>query len=204
MSLSKRPSVKTAAPTLGEGERLPPFDLEEVYRAHAADVARWAARLAGPGHDQEDIVHEVFLVAQRRFPTFDRAGNIKVWLYRTTAFIVQRRRRRDRWRRWLGAGDGGEAEQLVATGPTPVEELERRRRQRLLYRVLDTLPEKYRSMLVLFDLDGLSGEEVATLTGRNVSTLRVWLFRAREMFMDRFRAAEAAGKMGREPEVAGG
>jgi RNA polymerase sigma-70 factor (ECF subfamily) len=170
-----------------------PFDLEDVYRTHAADVARWAARLAGPGFDREDIVHEVFLVAQRRFPTFKRAGNVKVWLYRTTAFIVKKRRRGERWRRWLtGASDL--ADRMPATGPTPLEELERCRRDQRLYRTLDTLPEKYRTVLILFDLDGLSGEEVVALTGRKVSTLRVWLFRAREMFLDRFRASEGERK----------
>ena len=166
-----------------------PFDLEDVYRAHAADVARWAARLAGPGFDREDIVHEVFLVAQRRFPTFKRAGNVKVWLYRTTAFIVKKRRRGERWRRWL-SGSSDLADRMPATGPTPLEELERCRRDQRLYRTLDQLPEKYRTVLILFDLDGLSGEEVVALTGRKVSTLRVWLFRAREMFLDRFRASE--------------
>jgi RNA polymerase sigma-70 factor (ECF subfamily) len=166
-----------------------PFDLEDVYRAHAADVARWAARLAGPGFDREDIVHEVFLVAQRRFPTFRRAGNIKVWLYRTTAFIVRKRRRSERWRRLLtGAEDA--VDRVPATGPTPLEELERCRRDQRLYKTLDQLPEKYRTVLILFDLDGLSGEEVVALTGRKVSTLRVWLFRAREMFLDRFRAGQ--------------
>ena len=176
-----------------------PFDLEDVYRNHSADVARWAARLAGPGFDREDIVHEVFLVAQRRFPTFRRAGNIKVWLYRTTAFIVKKRRRADRWRRWLGGSGQDLAERIPSTGPTPLEELERCRRDQRLYRTLDQLPEKYRTVLILFDLDGLSGEEVVALTGRKVSTLRVWLFRAREMFLDRFRAADAERK-----EVLGG
>jgi RNA polymerase sigma factor (sigma-70 family) len=172
-----------------------PFDLEDVYRAHAGDVARWAGRLAGPGMDREDIVHEVFLVAQRRFPTFRHAGNIKVWLYRTTAFIVRKRRRSDRWRRWLtGAADA--IEHLPATGPTPLEELERFRRDRRLYQTLDQLPEKYRTVLILFDLEGLSGEEVVALTGRKVSTLRVWLFRAREMFLDRFRAGIDDGREG--------
>jgi RNA polymerase sigma-70 factor, ECF subfamily len=167
-----------------------PFDLEEVYRAHSADVARWAARLAGPGFDREDIVHEVFLVAQRRFPTFRRAGNVKVWLYRTTAFIVKKRRRADRWHRWLGGAAQDLAERIPSNGPTPLEELERCRRDQSLYRTLDQLPEKYRTVLILFDLDGLSGEEVVALTGRKVSTLRVWLFRAREMFLDRFQAAQ--------------
>jgi RNA polymerase sigma factor (sigma-70 family) len=167
-----------------------PFDLEDVYRAHAGDVARWAARLAGPGFDREDIVHEVFLVAQRRFPTFKRAGNVKVWLYRTTAFIVQKRRRAERWRRWLGASDQDFADRVPSTGPTPLEELERCRRDKRLYLTLDQLPEKYRTVLILFDLEGLSGEEVVALTGRKVATLRVWLFRARAMFLDRFSAGE--------------
>jgi RNA polymerase sigma factor (sigma-70 family) len=172
-----------------------PFDLEDVYRTHAADVARWAARLAGPGHDREDIVHEVFLVAQRRFPTFQRSGNVKVWLYRTTAFIVRQRRRKERWRRWLGASDEV-VDRVPATGPTPLEDLERCRRDQRLYRVLDQLPEKYRTVLILFDLDGLSGEEVVAVTGRKVSTLRVWLFRAREMFLERFRAGLETDKEG--------
>jgi RNA polymerase sigma-70 factor (ECF subfamily) len=171
-----------------------PFDLEDVYRTHAGDVARWAARLAGPGFDREDIVHEVFLVAHRRFPTFKRAGNIKVWLYRTTAFIVKKRRRSERWRRWLNGSASDLADRMPATGPTPLEELERFRRDQRLYRTLDQLPEKYRTVLILFDLDGLSGEEVVALTGRKVSTLRVWLFRAREMFLDPFQAAEAEPK----------
>jgi RNA polymerase sigma-70 factor (ECF subfamily) len=171
-----------------------PFDLEDVYRNHAGDVARWAGRLAGPGFDREDIVHEVFMVAQRRFPTFRHAGNIKVWLYRTTAFIVQKRRRSERWRHWLGSSSYDLADRVPSTGPTPLEELERCRRDQRLYRTLDQLPEKYRTVLILFDLDGLSGEEVVALTGRKVSTLRVWLFRAREMFLDRFQAAEAEGK----------
>jgi RNA polymerase sigma-70 factor (ECF subfamily) len=184
------PSVKRALSSAEASSGPPgPFDLEDVYRAHAADVARWAARLAGPGFDREDIVHEVFLVAQRRFPTFRRAGNIKVWLYRTTAFIVRKRRRSERWRRLLtGAQDA--VDRVPSTGPTPLEELERCRRDQRLYKTLDQLPEKYRTVLILFDLDGLSGEEVVALTGRKVSTLRVWLFRAREMFLDRFRAGQ--------------
>ena len=172
------------------GGQASPFDIEEVYRAHAVEVARWAARLGGPGTDAEDIVHEVFMVAQRRFPSFQRAGNIKVWLYRTTAFLVRRRRQRERWRRWPWQTVDEMAERLPASGPTPLESLERSRRERRLYQVLDQLPDKYRTVLVLFDIDGRSGEEVVALTGRKVATLRVWLFRARAMFVERYRALE--------------
>jgi RNA polymerase sigma-70 factor, ECF subfamily len=167
-----------------------PFDLGEVYREHAADVARWAARLGGPGIDPEDIVQEVFMVAQRRFPAFERAGNVKIWLYRTTSFLVRKYRQRQRWRQWLGASVEDLADRLPGGAATPLEVLERGRRQRRLYHVLDQLPDKYRTVLVLFDLDGHSGEEVVALTGHKIATLRVWLFRARALFVDRFRESE--------------
>jgi len=158
------------------------------------EAPRVRALKIGPGSDPEDIVHDVFMVAQRRFPSFQRAGNVKVWLYRTTAFLVRRRRQRNRWRRWTwGETADDMAERLPSGGPTPLEALERSRRERRLYQVLDQLPDKYRTMLVLFDLDGRSGEEVVALTGRKVATLRVWLFRARALFIERYRALEGGG-----------
>jgi DNA-directed RNA polymerase specialized sigma24 family protein len=45
-------------------------DLSTLYRTHVRDVGRWAERLAGPGFDLPDLVHEVFEIAQRRLPSF--------------------------------------------------------------------------------------------------------------------------------------
>jgi RNA polymerase sigma factor (sigma-70 family) len=79
------------------------FDLDNLYRAHAATVARWAARLVGPGADVEDIVHEIFLVAGRRLPEFRGEAKVSTWLYRITERVALGYRRRDRFRRrfWL-------------------------------------------------------------------------------------------------------
>jgi len=49
--------------------------------------------------------------------------------------------------------------------------------------VLDRLPERYRRVLILFELEGLSTLEIAALIGARVGTVRVWLYRARAAFL---------------------
>src|SRR5438552_1977251 len=64
-------------------------DLGRAYRQHAADVSRWARRLGGPGVDAEDVLHEVFMVAQRRLPEFRGEAKLSTWLYAITLRVVQ-------------------------------------------------------------------------------------------------------------------
>jgi RNA polymerase sigma-70 factor (ECF subfamily) len=164
-------------------------DVEDLYRAHARTVARWAARLGGPGVDVEDVVQDVFLVAKRRLRTFDSDGHGRVttWLFRTTANIAAAMRRKQRLARWLARRtDEAEAPGLGAGGATPVEALERRQEAERVYRVLDALPERMRRVLILFEMEGLSTQEIADLTDARVATVRVWLFRARAKFQQRY------------------
>jgi len=153
-------------------------DLGNVYRAHAADVSRWARRLAGPGVDAEEVLHEVFVVAQRRLPEFRGEAKISTWLYAITVRVVQDLRRKARWRRWLHLAP-------PAAGPpptTPLEAFESRCASEVTYRLLDGLPERERSALILFELEVLSGEQIAALTGEPVGTIWVRLHRARARF----------------------
>jgi RNA polymerase sigma-70 factor (ECF subfamily) len=161
-----------------------PLDLEALYRAHAPSVARWSAHLGGPSADLDDLVHEIFLVAGRRLSEFRGEARVTTWLYRITERVVVAQRRRDRARRWLRLNRRADVErELCSTPLTPVEDLHRQQERRTVYRVLDGLPEKYRTVLILFELEGLSGEEIATLTGRKLATVWVHLHRARALFL---------------------
>jgi RNA polymerase sigma-70 factor (ECF subfamily) len=159
-------------------------DLETVYRAYAPTVARWAAKLAGPLVDVDDLVHEVFLVVRRRMPEFRGDAKITTWLYRITERVAQKGRRKDRFRRWFSHARQLEIERTMASPHlTPVDEFERRESTEAVYRILDRLPGKYRNVLVLFELEELSGEEIATLTGLKLATVWVHLHRARARFI---------------------
>ncbi len=179
-----------------------PVDVARLYRAHERTVMRWAARLGGPGIDVEDVVQDVFLVAERRLrvsagtsegkseASFDAPSKIRTWLFRTTEKIVQAARRKRRLRRWLSLSVAAALSRessppgMSAPRPTPAEALERERTVAEVYRVLDRLSERHRRVLVLFEIEGLSTQEIADLTGAPVGTVRVWLFRARARFLE--------------------
>jgi RNA polymerase sigma-70 factor, ECF subfamily len=159
-------------------------DLDALYREHARAVARWVAHLGGPRLDVDDLVHEIFLVAHRRLAEFRGEAKVTTWLYRITERVVSARRRRERARRWMRRVWRGDVQDSTATNHlTPVEELERQRAREDVYRVLDRLGDKYRRLLILFELEGLSGEEIAVLTGTKLATVWVRLRRARLLFL---------------------
>jgi RNA polymerase sigma-70 factor, ECF subfamily len=163
-------------PTLVRTAALSSF--AEVYREYAARVARWAGRLGGWDCDVEDVVQDVFLVVSRKLPTFRPDGNLTSWLFQITRKISANHRRRLR-RRHLGS-EGGEVEWQ---GLDPDAELERRRVIELFHRALDRLPEKQRTVFVLYEIEGLSTAAIAELLQGNLSTVKVQLLRGRGRFI---------------------
>jgi RNA polymerase sigma-70 factor (ECF subfamily) len=164
-----------------------PLDLAALYRAHAQTVARFAQRLGGPSVDADDVVQEVFLVVHAQLADFRGDAQVTTWLYRITANIVRHRRRKDRFRRWLGGSSEDVGGKAASSRPTPVEVLERREASRTVYEVLDSMNERYRTLIILFELEGMSGEAIAELTGQKVQTIWVGLHRAREQFLEKLK-----------------
>jgi len=192
-------AVATSAGPGAPSEVMP--DIGVLYRQHAEDVARWAGRLMGHSADVEDIVHQVFLVAQRRLPEFRGEAKLSTWLHGITVRVVHEARRRyRRWWRWSpqirgaeAADDGGgHSEDRPSEQPSALELLEKKEAGRIVYQILDQLDEKYRTALILFELEGLSGEEVAAVTKTSVSNVWVRLLRGRQQFVKRFRAWESS------------
>jgi RNA polymerase sigma-70 factor, ECF subfamily len=179
--------------SVGSGRRL---DLERLYKDHADDVARWARRLGGPALDVEDIVHEVFLVVQRRLPEWRGEARVTTWLYEITLRVVSDRRRRWSWLR-LGplistrrGPAAAAADDLEADEPDALARLERREATTTLYRLLDGIGEKYRTVIILFELEGRSGEEIAALTKTSLANVWIRLHRGRQKLARRFLAWE--------------
>jgi RNA polymerase sigma-70 factor (ECF subfamily) len=166
-------------------------EVVDVFARHAADVARWAARLGGPTLDVEDVVQEVFLKAHQHLPAWRSGGGaVTTWLFRATRNVVRHQRRRDRFWPWLKGSAEDAAGTLPSPAPGPAELLEQQQQQARFYRVLEQLKEKHRTVLVLFELEALSGDEIATMMDAKVSTVWVWLHRARAEFLGRMQQLE--------------
>jgi RNA polymerase sigma-70 factor, ECF subfamily len=169
----------TQMPSLAETRAMPltpPRTLEALYAAHATTVWRWVRRLTGSPVDVDDLVQEVFLQAHRSLPGFRGASQEATWLYRITARVVSRHRRA---RHASAKREGESTATPAAAPPTPEDQVQGAQAEALLYRALDGLNDRQRALLIAFELEELSGPQIAEALGIKQSTLWVQLHRAR-------------------------
>jgi RNA polymerase sigma-70 factor (ECF subfamily) len=140
------------------------------------------------------------MVALRRPGEFRGEASVRTWLFRITNNIVRSRRR---VRRWLFRLHGPSAEEAIAP-VTPLESIERRESAARLHAALDDIPDIYRTAFILYELEGLPCEEVATLVGVDVGTVWVRLHRGRANLQSAEwleRAVDHAGECGFAPAL---
>jgi RNA polymerase sigma-70 factor (ECF subfamily) len=158
------------------------LDLETIYRNHAKELSRFLSRLSGRT-ESPDLLHDVFLVVQRRLPDFRGEASVRSWLYAIALRVVAARRRKQRLRRWLWLGSGKDDAPDAPIDPTTPEViLARRRATHQVYRVLDRLSERDRTLILLFELEGLPAREIAAVIRTSENGVWVGLHRARSRF----------------------
>jgi RNA polymerase sigma-70 factor (ECF subfamily) len=186
--------MSAANPALTSSTDAPVFDTARLYRDYAAAVARWASKLTRSSSEAEDVVQEVFLVAHRRLPELPPLRNPAPWLFRITTNVV-RHRWRDQKRRMVN--QRVPMPETAATGPSPLEILERNRQIDRLEQAMSTLHAEDRRLLWLCDVRCLPTSRVTAMTGIKPETLRVRRFRARAQIARQVR--EQTGEGARTP-----
>lgn len=161
-----------------------------LVEAHRDAVYRFALRMTREPAAAEDVLQETFLAAYRSAASFRADGQVRSWLLsiaRNAALAARRRRREepepDETLEALGARAGWGDE------PTPEDAAAAGDRRAALERALEALGEADREVLLLRDVEGLSGEETAASLGVPLAAMKSRLHRARL----RFAAALGAG-----------
>jgi RNA polymerase sigma-70 factor (ECF subfamily) len=137
------------------------------------------------------VVQDVFMKVQKSIGTFRGDASVSTWMFQITRNVVGHRRRKDRFLKWLRVPAESVARSMAAPGATPLEAVERRQAAERLYRVLDAMNEKYRTAFILFELERMSGEEIAGVMNVRIETLWTWLHRARASFFKHLERIEA-------------
>lgn len=152
----------------------------QIFVQHRGDVSRVVYRMIGPGPEIEDVVQEVFLHVYRSLPSFRGDSKFSTWLYRLAVNVARMHLRRGRSRPRFADVEVPEAPHEGMPHDTPDVVVERQERVRTLYRLLESLSEKKREVLVLHDLEGVPAKEIAEMVGVPVLTVRTRLFYARK------------------------
>jgi RNA polymerase sigma-70 factor (ECF subfamily) len=116
------------------------------------------------------------VIALRRISELNRVRSERGWLYGVSLKLVASWRRRRKLRGWLGLDDAAE----VVAPESSLRTLEQREAGKQLQVALESLPAAKRDVIVLFELQGLSGEEIAEAMHVPVATVWTRLFHARK------------------------
>jgi RNA polymerase sigma factor (sigma-70 family) len=167
---------------------LEPSELERFESAvlpHLSAAYSLARYLTRNGSDADDVVQEAYLRALKYFGGFrgEGAAESRAWLLsivRNTAYTLQRRRRPD-----TGTIEFDEALHSEAIGDEhPESALERTVARETLADTLAQLPQAFREILVLRELEGLSYKEISEVVGVPVGTIMSRLSRARKRLQE--------------------
>ncbi len=156
--------------------------LTEIYRRHGRRVESIARHLIGPSSELEDIVQDTFMELQRALYKFRGDSRFTTWLHRVTVNVALqylRKGRRKGFLRWVGLDS---ATPMRATNNE--SRLEARDVCRQLYDILGKLPEKKYVVFALYELEGMTLEEIATSLGISTNTVKSRLFHARKEVFD--------------------
>jgi RNA polymerase sigma-70 factor, ECF subfamily len=171
-------------------------DIRRLFEQHYAAVWRLLRRFGVPFAQLDDAAQEVFWVAARRFADIE-AGREKAFLYGVALRVASNELRRAQANAELTRPLGELELVLTDVAPTPEESLEQRRALMLLDTALRHLPLELRTVLVLFELEGLEISKIAEIESVPLGTASSRLRRAREEFSavaKRMRAALTHGQ----------
>jgi RNA polymerase sigma-70 factor (ECF subfamily) len=134
--------------------------------------------------EAEDAVQEVFIRLWNRLGELDRYNSLEAFAVTTVKNYCIDVIRKEKS---IVHEDHNNHLSVINNEPSPYEILENNETGQILNRIIDELPEIYRQIITLKEIDGLSYDEVAAITNQNINTLRVNLSRARKMIRDEFK-----------------
>ncbi|MGK3989892.1 RNA polymerase sigma factor [Sorangium sp. So ce136] len=171
-----------------------------LYDAHFNFVWCSLRRLGVREADVLDLAQKVFLTAHIKLAEFEGRSLVTTWLFGICQRVASDYRRSARFRREVTT-DAAEMDLYGATSEDLARSAESRQRAQAAEAILNKLPEPQRLVFVLFELEEMSGQDIADLLGISVGTVRSRLRLARETFSREVKRLALAQGTGRKEAV---
>ena len=149
---------------------------EMLVKKHQNHVINTVYSLIGATRDADDIAQEVFIKVYKNLVSFNKKAKFSTWLYRitvNTAYNHLKKEKRSVPSDYVQAAD--------VFRKSSLEELESREKQELIRKSIERLPFRFRRVIVLKEIEGLSYKDIAKTLGCRLGTVESRLFRARRM-----------------------
>lgn len=149
---------------------------EEAALPHLGDIYRTATRLLADSAKAEDVVQDVYLQAWKSFDRFELGTNCRAWLYKILFHVVHHHRRKSFNLRLVKESDEALA-QAVAGPPALPENLT----DEEILAALDRIPQDFRAVILLVDVEEFSYREASRILGVPIGTVMSRLSRGRNL-----------------------
>lgn len=167
-------------------------EFEAAALPHLNDLFRTATRLLGDSVRADDVVQEVYLAAWSSFHRFETGTNCRAWLFRILFHTLHHYRRK-----WLNSREIADPQEILeqtassALAPSPEitdEEIQS---------ALDALPEDYRAVVLLVDVEEFTYQEAARILDAPIGTVMSRLSRGRRLLREKLAGTAQSYGIGR-------
>lgn len=167
----------------------PPLNFEEIFQQFRQKIYQLAYRILGNQEDALDLTQDIFITVYYKMSGFRGDSSLKTWLYRITINKALNKIR------WSKARRQNQTDSFQAMPPstlqtinlklsssirTPEQSMQGMEIEENFQRALNRLRPKYRFVLVMRDVQGLSYDEIASTLGISLGTVKSRISRARE------------------------
>ncbi len=173
--------------------------LDSLVLRHKDRIYNLCYRLMGDENDAEECAQETFIKVFRSLGQFRLESSFSTWLYTIAVNTCKNKRNSAEhrfWKRILRIGPRPEEEddvppdfEIEDAAPSVLEQITEHERNSLLQEAIDSLPQDQRTVIVLRHIEELSYEEICSITGLNLGTLKSKLARARMQLQKKLQGA---------------
>jgi RNA polymerase sigma-70 factor (ECF subfamily) len=155
---------------------------QEIHDEFRPKILRYLTRMVGE-HEAEDLTQEVFVKVSQALPTFKGESSLSTWIYRIATNTALDKLRKNPFRPILIDSFAEEWDNVTvadADHPSTERKILRGETNACIRGVIDRLPDNYRTVILLSDIECLKDSEVAKVLGISLQTAKIRIHRARK------------------------
>ncbi|MBD3291662.1 MAG: sigma-70 family RNA polymerase sigma factor [Armatimonadia bacterium] len=182
-----------------QGDRAAFGQLVDEYKDK---IYNYVARMLNDPYEAEDVTQEAFLRAYRSLPRFRGASSFHTWLYRIASNlaidVVRKRKRQDptfSLDEPIESDDGEYEREIPDDTGSPEDRTSTRETRVAVRRAIMELPEKLRDVMILYELQGETYEDIADILDVPLGTVKSRLFNARNRLKESLEELVEAGEL---------
>lgn len=163
---------------------------DEIVRRYSSKVLTICSYFLKDAHEAYDVSQEVFIKIHRGLINFREEAKLSTWIH--TIAINTCKNQMGFFKRWFSKRTDIDEESLIKSpAPGPEDDALVRERDRILKDEIQRLPDKFKEIVILKDIEERSYEEIGAMLEINQGTVKSRLHRAREALAERLRRTKA-------------